>query len=100
VRLLARNEPLKSEPWTWLRGETNPQRWVEEETVEGVRNAAAIRTGLKTRKGSESARRDRDSWIRGGQRAEDTDLHHYRQQTVAGEGVQRPNGFIEDTVGR
>ena len=29
---------LKSEPWTWLRGETNPQRSVEEEAVEDVRN--------------------------------------------------------------
>jgi hypothetical protein len=25
ARLLARNKPLKSKPWTWLRGETNPQ---------------------------------------------------------------------------
>ena len=31
-------KPLKSEPWTWLRGETNPQSRVEEETVEDVRN--------------------------------------------------------------
>jgi hypothetical protein len=29
---------LKSEPWTWLRGETNPRRSVEEEAVEDVRN--------------------------------------------------------------
>jgi len=29
---------LKSEPWTWLRGETNPQRLAEEEAVEDVRN--------------------------------------------------------------
>ena len=25
-----RGKPLKSEPWTWLRGETNPRRSVEE----------------------------------------------------------------------
>jgi hypothetical protein len=31
-------KPLKSEPWTWLRGEINPQSQVEEETVEDVRN--------------------------------------------------------------
>ena len=29
---------LKSEPWTWLRGEIDPQRLVEEEAVEDVRN--------------------------------------------------------------
>jgi hypothetical protein len=29
---------LKSEPWTWLRGETNPHRLAEEEAVEDVRN--------------------------------------------------------------
>jgi hypothetical protein len=29
---------LRSEPWTWLRGETNPRRQAEEETVEDVRN--------------------------------------------------------------
>jgi hypothetical protein len=29
---------LKSEPWTWLRGETNPQRLAEEEAVEDVGN--------------------------------------------------------------
>jgi len=31
---------LKSEPWTWLRGETNPQRQAEEEAVGDVRNVA------------------------------------------------------------
>jgi hypothetical protein len=31
-------KPLKSEPWTWLRGETNPQSQVGEEAVEDVRN--------------------------------------------------------------
>jgi hypothetical protein len=31
--------PLKSEPWTWLWGEINPQRLVADQTVEGVRNA-------------------------------------------------------------
>jgi hypothetical protein len=39
VRLWAREKPLKSEPWTWLWGETNPQSWVADQTVEGVRNA-------------------------------------------------------------
>jgi hypothetical protein len=29
---------LKREPWTWLRGETNPRRLAEEKTVEDVRN--------------------------------------------------------------
>jgi len=31
-------KPLKSEPWTWLRGEINPRSSVEEEAVEDVRN--------------------------------------------------------------
>jgi hypothetical protein len=35
---LCEGKTLKSEPWTWLRGETNPQRLAEEEAVEDVRN--------------------------------------------------------------
>jgi len=31
-------KPLKSEPRTWLWGETNPQRSLEEQAVEDVRN--------------------------------------------------------------
>jgi hypothetical protein len=31
-------KPLESEPWTWLWGETNPRRTLEEEAVEDVRN--------------------------------------------------------------
>jgi len=34
-----RDKPLKGKPWTWQRGETNPQRLVAEQAVEGVRNA-------------------------------------------------------------
>jgi hypothetical protein len=34
-----RDNPLKGKPWTWQRGETNPQRFLAEEAVEGVRNA-------------------------------------------------------------
>jgi hypothetical protein len=33
-----RDKPLKGKPWTWQRGETNPQRLVAEQTVEDVRN--------------------------------------------------------------
>ena len=34
-----RDNPLKGKPWTWQRGETNPQRFLAEQAVEGVRNA-------------------------------------------------------------
>jgi len=34
-----REKPLEGKPWTWQRGETNPQRLVAEQAVEGVRNA-------------------------------------------------------------
>ena len=37
--LRTRDEPLKSEPWTWLRGETNLQSQPADKAVEGVRNA-------------------------------------------------------------
>ncbi len=33
-----RNKPLEGKPWTWQRGETNPQRLVAEQAVEDVRN--------------------------------------------------------------
>ena len=39
MRLRPVNEPLESEPWTRLRGETNPRRQRAEKTVEGGRNA-------------------------------------------------------------
>jgi hypothetical protein len=35
-----RDKPLEGKPWTWLRDETSPRRWLAEQTVEGVRNAA------------------------------------------------------------
>lgn len=37
--LRSRDEPLKSEPWTWLWGETNPRSQLADKAVEGVRNA-------------------------------------------------------------
>jgi len=37
LRLWRRNKPLKGEPWTWQRGEINPQRSAAE-VVEVVRN--------------------------------------------------------------
>jgi hypothetical protein len=37
--LRERNKPLKGQPWTWQRGETNPQKSVTEQAVESVRNA-------------------------------------------------------------
>jgi hypothetical protein len=33
-----RDKPLEGKPWTWQRGETNPQRLVAEQAVEDVRN--------------------------------------------------------------
>jgi len=33
-----RDNPLKGKPWTWQRGEINPQRLVAEQTLEVVRN--------------------------------------------------------------
>jgi hypothetical protein len=58
---------LKSEPWTWLRGETNPQRLAEEEAVEDVRN---VEDGTKRAVGrprmwtppSDAAMRDGSPW--------------------------------------
>jgi hypothetical protein len=35
-----RDNPLKGKPWTWQRGETNPQRLEAEQTLEVVRNGA------------------------------------------------------------
>ena len=38
ARLRWRNKPLKAKSRTWLRGETDPQRPMAEQTVEAVRN--------------------------------------------------------------
>ena len=35
---MSEGNTLKSEPWTWLWGETNPRRSESDQTVEDVRN--------------------------------------------------------------